>query len=79
MMKASRSFAIHINRNPSSAADENTYLNDAGERYDDGSILHSCAFTGMFRSFFLFFIRRNPTTKAATAMVTATVARNEEE
>lgn len=30
-------------------------LNDAGERYDDGSILHSYAFTGMFRLFFFIF------------------------
>lgn len=56
MMKASRSFAIHFNHNPSSAVDENTYLNDAGERYDDGSILHGRAFTEMCFDHFLNFL-----------------------
>lgn len=36
---------------------ECTYLDDAGERYDDGSSLRSRAYKdGMFNHFFLFFI-----------------------
>lgn len=40
--ESNRLFAMHFNHNP--AADEDTYLNDAGQWYDDGSILHDRAF-----------------------------------